>query len=115
MDAKDSGKMALMWHFASLSTIDPECSRLFDEWYEALVRGMANLVQRVNPSFGAAESLQFAMLLIAMSDGLGYQMRAGRERPYVRHLDASFRTMMSFLLECNPLVKDSKAVEKRRK
>lgn len=107
-DAKDPSTTALAWHFASLSAIDPECSRLTAEWYEALVRGIAKLAERINPDFGKAGSIQFAMLIIAMADGLGYQLRPGRERPYTRHLDDSFRTMVNFLLQRNPLMASAK-------
>ncbi len=102
-DAKDPATMSLMWHFASLATIDSECSRLFDEWYEALVRGIARLVERINPDLGPAGSIQLAMLLISMSDGLGFQMKAGRDHKYTLDLGDSFRTTVDFLLQRNPL------------
>lgn len=111
-DAKDSATMSLMWHFASLTFIDAECSRLFTEWYDALVRGIAKLVEKVNPDLGPAGSIQLSMLLIAMADGLGFQMWAGRERDYNRNLGESYQAMADFLLYNNPLMKRGKAAAK---
>jgi AcrR family transcriptional regulator len=113
-DAQDTSKMTLAWHFLTLSTVDPECSRLFAEWYGALVQGLANLMQKINPKLGTPASLQFAMLIIAMADGLGLQMWAGRKRAYTRELGASYRTVFNFLLQHNPLALPSTAAEKTK-
>jgi AcrR family transcriptional regulator len=110
-DAKDARLMALMWHFASLTRIDPECSRLFEEWYEALVRGVAQLVKRINPDLGSTGSIQLARLLIAMANGLGFQMQAGRERKHTCDFDAAFLTMVEFLLHRNPLMGRQAAIK----
>lgn len=90
-DAKNAEKSALWWHFVSLAAIDPECSRLLDEWYETVTRGIAQLIRAADPDCGATESLHRATLLSAMADGLSFQLGAGRrKRDYVRGLDAKF-------------------------
>lgn len=90
-DSKSAEKSALWWHFVSLAAIDPECSRLLDEWYETVTRGVAQLIRAAYPDCGAAESLHRATLLIAMADGLSFQLGAGRrKRDYMRGLDAKF-------------------------
>jgi AcrR family transcriptional regulator len=107
-DTRDPRTMALTWHFASLSSVDPECARLWDEWNDTLVRGLAGLIEKINPEFGPAGSVQFAMLLTAMGDGLGFQVLHGKDRPRMRHIDASFRSMVNFLLQRNPLATGAK-------
>jgi AcrR family transcriptional regulator len=98
-DAKDAEGTALWWHFASLASTDPECSRLMDGWYDALTRGIAQLIRAVNPECKVADSLHVAMLLIAMADGLALQLRAGRrKRDDARGLDARFMTTANFLI-----------------
>jgi len=102
-DARDPRKMSLMWQFASLAGFDPECRRLFEECYEALVGGVARLIERISPEFGAADSRRCAAMLVAMTDGLGFQMRAaaGRGAPYLRELDDSLRMAVEAMLERN--------------
>lgn len=90
-DAKNAELSALWWHFASLAAIDDECSRLMDEWYEAVTRAVAQLIRAMNPDCTQADSLHRATLLIAMADGLSLQLGAGRaKREYARGLDAKF-------------------------
>jgi AcrR family transcriptional regulator len=99
-DAKESQESALWWHFVSLASTDPECSRLLDEWYDALTRGIAQLVRAANPECKPAESLQVACLLIAMADGLALQLGAGRQkRDSIRGLDAKFLALATQLIE----------------
>lgn len=99
-DARDSKEGALWWHFVSLANTDPECSRLLDEWYDALIRGVAQLVRAVNPSHKPSESMQIAALLIAMADGLALQLGAGRpKRESIRGLDARFIAVANELIE----------------
>jgi AcrR family transcriptional regulator len=99
-DAKESQETALWWHFVSLASTDPECSRLLDEWYEALTGGIAQLIRAVNPQCKPAESMQAASLLIAMADGLALQLGAGRhKRLNIRGLDARFRAVVDQLIE----------------
>jgi AcrR family transcriptional regulator len=99
-DVKDSKTRTLWTHFAALSMIDPECARLYDEWYNALVKGLGQLIAKVNPATGPAGSVQLAALLISMGDGLGFLL--ARSGAYTRELDASFLTMVNFLLKSPP-------------
>jgi len=90
-DAKNAERTALWWHFVSLAAIDPECSRLLDDWYETVTRDLAQLIRAAHPECGPAESLHRATLLVAMADGLSFQLGAGRrKRDYTRGLDAQF-------------------------
>ncbi|VWC70454.1 TetR family transcriptional regulator [Burkholderia lata] len=86
-DAKDAQYGALFRHFLSFAAIDPECLKLFDEWYGTLTREVAKLLRAVNPAFDAADSLHAATLLIAMADGLTLQSGTARDAP---RLDAIF-------------------------
>ncbi|VWB50977.1 TetR/AcrR family transcriptional regulator [Burkholderia lata] len=86
-DAKDAQYGALFRHFLSFAAIDPECLKLFDEWYGTLTREVAKLLRAVNPAFEAADSMHVATLLIAMADGLTLQSAKTRDTP---GLDAIF-------------------------
>lgn len=111
MEVLRDPKATSLWaQFAALASIDPECGRLFDEWYDACVRGIAQLVNRINPDFGPSGSVQFAMLLIAMADGLSYVMRG--KRSYTRNLEQSFRATVDFLLRRSPLLSAGKRPDK---
>lgn len=98
-DAKDAERSALWWHFVSLAAIDAECSQLLDDWYEEVTQGIAKFIRVVDPECKPADSLHRATLLIAMADGLGYQLGAGRrKRSYTRGLDAKFRAAVDVIL-----------------
>ena len=98
-DARETKDSALWWHFVSLASTDPECSRLLDEWYDALTRGVAQLIRAVNPQCKPADSMQIASLLIAMGDGLALQLGAGRnKRENTRGLDAKFLALANELI-----------------
>lgn len=98
-DARNAKDAALWWHFVSLASTDPECARMFDEWYDTLTRGIAELVRAVNPEMKTAASLHAASLLVAMADGLALQLSAGRrKRDYPRGLDTAFRAAVNHLV-----------------
>lgn len=98
-DAKNAERSALSWHFVSLAAIDPECSELLDEWYETVTRQAAQLIRSAYPHVSAADSLHMATLLIALSDGLSYQLGAGRrKRDYTRGLEAKFLAVAEAIL-----------------
>lgn len=108
-DVRDRNARTLWSHFATLANVDPECARLFEEWYVALVHGIAKLVVKINPEFGPAASLQMAALIIAMGDGLGYIMQTGEKQGYTRGLDAKFPAVVDVLLRHGPVVTSDKA------
>lgn len=110
-DAKDPQKMSLMWQFALLAGVDPECRRLFEECYEGLVSGLARLIEKANPEYGAADSWRCATMALAMSEGLGFQMRAasGRGAAYLRDLDDSLRMGVEAMLARNLFESQGKA------
>lgn len=98
-DARNVKDSALWWHFVSLASTDPECARMFDEWYDTLTRGIAELARAVNPDLKMADSLHAASLLIAMADGLALQLGAGRrKRAYPAGLDEAFRAAVNHLV-----------------
>ncbi len=86
-DAKDAQYVALFRHFVSFASIDPECLKLFDDWYVTLTREIAKLLRAVNPAFDADDSLHVATLVIAMADGLTLQTGTAR---LTEQLDAMF-------------------------
>lgn len=99
LDVKNVEGSSLWCHFASLAAVDPECSRLLDEWYETLTHEIGSLINRINPSLGLKECLQKATLLIAMADGIAFQVGGGRgRRSYLRDLDAQMHTLVTSLL-----------------
>jgi AcrR family transcriptional regulator len=101
-DLKNPKTRELWTHFAALACVDPECARLFDEWYGALVQGIGQLVIGANPAIKPAAGIQLAALLIAMGDGLGFLI--GRSHGYVRELDGSFLAAIDFMLDQGPQV-----------
>lgn len=115
-DAKDPAKMSLMFQFALLAGVDPECRRLFEECYEGLVSGLARLIEKANPDYGAADSWRCATMVLAMSEGLGFQMRAatGRGAAYLRELDDSLRMGVEALLSRNLFQAPGKARSGKR-
>ncbi|WP_198404825.1 TetR/AcrR family transcriptional regulator [Burkholderia ambifaria] len=86
-DAKDAKYNALFRHFLSFAATDPECFKLYDEWYATLTRDLAQLLRAVNPAFSASDSRHAATMLIALADGLAMQYGTGRQTPA---LDAYF-------------------------
>jgi AcrR family transcriptional regulator len=99
LDAKNGECATLWWHFVSLAAIDPECSRLLDDWYETLTREIARLIRSAYPVCSVPDSLHRATLLIALADGLNYQLAAGRrKRGYTRGLDAQYLDAADSLL-----------------
>lgn len=98
-DAKNADRSALWWHFVSLAAIDPECSRLLDEWYETVTRQIAQIIRAAYPEYAMADCLHLAMLLMAMADGLSFQLGAGRrKRDYTRGIDAKVFAAVDNLL-----------------
>lgn len=98
-DAKNPERTALWWHFVSLAAIDPECSQLLDEWYEEVTPGIANFIRAVDPECKPADSMHRATLIIAMVDGIAYQLGAGRRRrAYTRGLDAKFHAAVESIM-----------------
>lgn len=90
-DAKNAERTALWCHFLSLTAIDPECSRMLEDWYETVTREIAQLIRDASPDCGPAESSHRATLLMAMADGLALQLGARRRKhDYARGLDAKF-------------------------
>ncbi|RKT99224.1 TetR family transcriptional regulator [Burkholderia sp. Nafp2/4-1b] len=86
-DAKDAKYNALFRHFLSFAATDPECFKLYDEWYATLTRDLAQLLRAVNPAFSAADSRHAATMLIALADGFAMQYGTGR---HSQALDAYF-------------------------
>ena len=97
-DARNVKDSALWWHFVSLASTDPECARMFEEWYDTLTRGIAELVRAINPELKTADSLHAASLLIALADGLALQVGAGRRKRDSRGLDAAYRTAVEQII-----------------
>ncbi|NHQ91924.1 TetR/AcrR family transcriptional regulator [Janthinobacterium lividum] len=99
-EVKNPEASALWWHFVSFAMIDEECSRLLDDWYETLTREAAELIRSAYPDYSLADCLHRATLLIAITDGLNYQLGAGRrKRNYTRGLDAKFMATVEALLK----------------
>ncbi|KVL55220.1 TetR family transcriptional regulator [Burkholderia territorii] len=86
-DAKDAKYNALFRHFLSFAATDPECFKLYDEWYATLTRDLAQLLRAVTPAFSAADSRHAATMLIALADGFAMQYGTGR---HTQALDAYF-------------------------
>lgn len=106
-EIKNPESSALWWHFVSFAVIDEECSRLLDDWYETLTREVAQLIRAAYPDYSAADCLHRATILIAITDGLTYQLGAGRrKRGYTRGLDAKLMAALDCLLKA-PLTADS--------
>jgi AcrR family transcriptional regulator len=98
-DARNAERTALWWHFVSLAAIDPECSELLDEWYEEATPGIAKFIRAIDPACTPADSLHRATLLIALADGISFQLGAGRrKRSYTRGLDAKFRAAVKCIM-----------------
>ncbi|XYI41890.1 TetR/AcrR family transcriptional regulator [Cupriavidus necator] len=97
-DARNVKDSALWWHFVSLASTDPECARMFEEWYDTLTRGIAELVRAINPELKTADSLHAASLLIALADGLALQLGAGRRKRESRGLDAAYRSAVEQII-----------------
>ena len=105
-EIRNAEASALWWHFVSFAVIDDECSRLLDDWYETLTREVAKLIRAAYPGYSMADCLHRATLLIAMTDGLNYQLGAGRRtRSYTRNFDAKFLAGIDSLLK-TPLTVD---------
>lgn len=99
VDARDKEKTVLWWHLASVSSIDEECSRMFDDWYEAVTRGIADLIHANSPDCKMADCLHRATLIVAMADGLSFQLSAGRrKRNYTRGIDTKFMAVVDNIL-----------------
>jgi AcrR family transcriptional regulator len=80
-DAKDVKYVALWRHFLSIASTDPDCAKLFDEWYETLTNDLAQVIRGMNPKYSPTESMHVASLVIAMADGLALQIGTGRMKP----------------------------------
>lgn len=102
-EIKNPESSALWWHFVSFAVIDQECSQLLDDWYETLTREVAQLIRAAYPDYSAADCLHRATILIAITDGLNYQLGAGRrKRSYTRGLDAKCMAALDCLLKAPP-------------
>ncbi|WP_342917327.1 TetR/AcrR family transcriptional regulator [Cupriavidus oxalaticus] len=77
-DAKDIKYVSLWRHFLSFASTDPECAKLFDEWYETLTHELARVIRGMNPKYNVANSMDVATLVISMAEGLALQLGAGR-------------------------------------
>jgi hypothetical protein len=83
----------------SLAAIDPECSVLLDDCYEEATQRIAKFVRTMDPECKPADSLHRATLLVALADGITYQLGAGRrKRRYMRGFDAKFRAAFYSIL-----------------
>ena len=97
-DAKNAEFTPLWLHFASLAATDRECAQQLDEWYEAVTRGIARLIEAVRPDLERNQALHLATLIIAMSDGLAFRAATGN-RDYTRGLETPFAESSRLLLE----------------
>ncbi|MHA7685531.1 TetR/AcrR family transcriptional regulator [Cupriavidus sp. PET2-C1] len=77
-DAKDVKYVALWRHFLSFASTDPECAKLFDEWYATLTNELATVIRGMNPKVDVTESMHVASLVISLADGLALQLGTGR-------------------------------------
>ncbi len=90
-DAKEAKYVSLWRHFLSFASTDPECARLFDEWYEMLTHELASVIRGMNPKYDIANSMHVAALVISMADGLALQFGTGHmKRPYMRGLEQTY-------------------------
>ncbi|OXI33536.1 TetR/AcrR family transcriptional regulator [Burkholderia aenigmatica] len=107
-DAKNAEYAALLRHFFSFASTDPECAKLLSDWYNTLTLEFAKLIHAVNPEFGTADSVHVATLLIALADGLTLQLVEGRHRQVdLPGLEARYiATVNCILLGSNPGVAD---------
>ncbi|MCS0585453.1 TetR/AcrR family transcriptional regulator [Massilia pinisoli] len=98
-DARDLENAALWCHFLALVAIDDPSAPLLDEWHGALSHEMAVLVGAVNPAFSYPESLEIAILIIAIVDGVTVRTGTGmRACASPDALDASFLAAVDGLL-----------------
>jgi AcrR family transcriptional regulator len=98
-DARDLESAALWCHFLALVAIDDPSAQLLDEWHGALSHEMALLVRAVNPAFSYRESLEIAILIIAIVDGVIVRTGTGmRACACPDALDASFLATIDALL-----------------
>lgn len=77
-DVKHSKDIALWWHFVSIASTDPECSRLLDGWFETLIDHLAQLIRAVNPRLKTEHCKEVASVLVALIEGSGLLLGAGR-------------------------------------
>lgn len=103
-DDKRAKDTALWWHFVSIASTDPECSRLLDEWFDTLTDLVAQLVCAVNPQLDAEHRQQTAAVLVALAEGAGLLLGAGRNaRADIRGLEAKFKYVAESLILEQPL------------
>ncbi|WP_043284770.1 TetR/AcrR family transcriptional regulator [Paraburkholderia oxyphila] len=99
-DAKDIEYTALLRHFFSFASTDPECAELIDEWYCTLTHEFAKLIRAVNPKFGTADSMHVAALLIAMADGLAMHPGAGHSKhAHTREFDERYISTVNCIVQ----------------
>ena len=99
-DMIDAKYVALWRDFLSFASTDPECARLFDEWYETLTDELARVIRGMSPKYDVAGSLHVAALLISMGDGLALQLGTGRtRRAALKGLEERYRTMAYAMVE----------------
>jgi AcrR family transcriptional regulator len=99
-DAKDVKYVSLWRHFLSFASTDPECAKLFDEWYEMLTHELARVIRGMTPKYNVANSMHIATLVISMADGLALQLGTGRvKRPYMRGLDQRYIATAKYITQ----------------
>jgi AcrR family transcriptional regulator len=99
-DVRDPEISAIWLHFASLALTDPDGARVLDMAHAALVSDLGRLICTVNPSLGSKDSQALARLIIAMVDGLVFQIGAGHRFPRsAAGIEARLREIITLLIE----------------
>jgi AcrR family transcriptional regulator len=99
-DVRSPETSAIWLHFASLAVTDPESARLLDESYAEFTRGIGRLLRIINPSLDTKESHLLGRIVIALLDGLVFQIGAGhRPKNFSPNVDSRVHDIVNFLLE----------------
>ena len=100
-DALDVESAALWCHFLALVAIDDASAQLMDEWHGALAHEIALLVRAIQPAYTYRQSVEIAILLIAIVDGVIVRTGTGMRRyGCPRALGAVLRATVDGFLRC---------------
>lgn len=98
-DQKDRRCCALFWELWALSSHEPEVQKVMEDFYEAYLQNISDLMLDINPALKRSESMKTAVLSVSMLEGLS--LFRGHNKPdksYLRGVEKRVREQILSLI-----------------
>jgi len=92
-DQKSQLSSGIFWELWALASHDPDIAKVMDGFYKEYCKGIAKLLQELNPALSRQRSRQLAVLVVSMIEGISLMRGYGKPRhTYLRGIEKELRT-----------------------